>query len=61
MNLEAHGKHRKGSESFKYEDCFVSFLDILGFKNKVIDSQNSAETLKILIDSLNICSAFPSG
>ena len=61
MNHERHEKREQGSKSFKYEDCFVAFLDILGFKNKVIDSQNSAETLKIMIDSLNICSAFPSG
>jgi hypothetical protein len=58
MNNETH---EKGSESFKYEDCFIAFLDILGFKNKVIDSQHTSGILKILIDSLNICGAFPSG
>jgi hypothetical protein len=56
-----HETHEKGSESFKYEDCFIAFLDILGFKNKVIDSQHTSGILKILIDSLNICGAFPSG
>ena len=61
MNPEPQEKQQKRSESFKYENCFVAFLDILGFKNKVLESQNSAETLKILIDSLNICGAFPSG
>ena len=57
----SHETHEKVSESLKYEDCFVAFLDILGFRNKVIDSRNSGETLRILIDSLNIYGGFPSG
>ncbi len=45
----------------KYQKCFVAFLDILGFGLKVIGSQDSADKLKILVDSLKICGAFPSG
>ncbi len=51
----------KETNMIKYQNSFIAFLDILGFKNRVIESQNSQETLKILIDSLNICGAFPSG
>lgn len=46
--------------NFKYENCFVAFLDILGFRSKILDSRNNDETLKILIESLNTCGAFPS-
>ena len=49
------------TNTIEYKDCFVAFLDILGFSEKVADSQNNQETLKILIDSLSICGAFPSG
>ncbi|MGA2322399.1 MAG: hypothetical protein ABSG22_00955 [Sedimentisphaerales bacterium] len=41
--------------------CFVAFLDILGFKSKVIESQDSADKLRILIDSLKICGRFSLG
>lgn len=49
------------NDMIKYQNCFVAFLDILGFQLKVMDSQNSGDTLKTLIDSLNICGGFPSG
>jgi len=45
----------------KYEDCFVAFLDILGFKSKVLDSQNNEETLENIIQSLKIVNSIPSG
>lgn len=48
-------------DTIGYKDCYVAFLDILGFSEKVADSQSNQETLKILIDSLSICGIFPSG
>jgi len=45
----------------RYEDCFVAFLDILGFKSKVLGSQNNPDILKDIIQSLNIVNAIPSG
>lgn len=47
--------------NLSYDRCFVAFMDILGFKNKVIESHESEEILKMLFDSLNICGVFPSG
>jgi hypothetical protein len=47
--------------TIEYQQSFVAFLDILGFRKMVIDSQNNQEILKILVDSLSICGAFPSG
>lgn len=47
--------------AIKYQKCFIAYLDILGFKVKVLDSRDSSENLKILIESLNVCGAFPSG
>lgn len=46
----------------KYQNCFVAFLDILGFESKVMDSisKDKNDTLKTLIETLNICGAFPS-
>ena len=52
---------KKENDMIKYQNCFVVFLDILGFQSKVMDSNNNAETFKVLIDSLNICGLFPSG
>ena len=49
------------NKTVKYEDCFVAFLDILGFKNKVLDSKNNADTLKKIVQSLKIVNAIPSG
>lgn len=47
--------------SIEYTNCFVAFLDILGFEFKVMESQDRNDKLKILIDSLKICGCFPSG
>lgn len=44
----------------RYEDCIVAFLDILGFKSKVLDSQNNADTLANIIQSLKIVNTIPS-
>lgn len=49
------------TDTIEYKDCFVVFLDILGFESKVIDSQSNTGALKVLVDSLDICGAFPSG
>jgi len=57
--MEFHGVLEE-KMNFKYENCFVAFLDILGFRSKILDSRNNDETLKILIESLNTCGAFPS-
>lgn len=44
-----------------YETCFFAFLDILGFRSKVIESQDSSVEIGTLIESLKLCGAFPSG
>ena len=36
----------------KYEECFVAFLDILGFKNKVFETKNNKSLLNHLIETL---------
>ncbi len=36
----------------KYEKCFVAFLDILGFKNKVFETKNNKNLLNHLIETL---------
>lgn len=45
----------------KFDNCFVAYIDLLGFKNKVLSNPSNQETLSILIDSLKICASFPSG
>lgn len=45
----------------RYEQCIVAFLDILGFKSKVLDSQDNAGTLENIIQSLKIVNAIPTG
>lgn len=45
----------------EYQKCFIAFLDILGFRKRVLESQDDSEMIGILLDSLSICSAFPSG
>jgi hypothetical protein len=45
----------------EYKKCFIAFLDILGFKSKVIESRDRVDKLRILIDSLKICGRFSSG
>lgn len=44
----------------RYEDCIVAFLDILGFKSTVLDSEDNADTLDNIIQSLKIVNAIPS-
>lgn len=48
------------TETIEYQNCFVAFLDILGFSTKVMDSADSNEKLKVLVDSLSICGKFSS-
>jgi len=45
----------------RFTNCFVAFVDLLGFEQKVLRNTSSEEVLSILIDSLKICSSFPSG
>ena len=49
------------SNNYTYQKCFVAFLDILGFKRQVLESQHRTEKIKILVDSLKLCGGFPSG
>jgi hypothetical protein len=44
-----------------YAACFVAFLDILGFKSKVLESQVNHSTLEDIIRSLKIVNGIPSG
>lgn len=44
----------------KYEDCIVAFLDILGFKNKVLDSETNPEILEKIIQSSKIVNTIAS-
>jgi hypothetical protein len=44
-----------------YEDCFVAFLDILGFKEKVSKSRDDLAILRNIVRSLNIVNTIPSG
>ena len=37
--------------------CYVAFLDILGFKEKVKESEVNPELLEKLIKSMKICAA----
>lgn len=45
----------------KYQKCFVAYLDILGFKEKVKASKDNQGEIRLLLDSLNICNAFAAG
>ena len=47
--------------TIKYNTCFVAFLDILGFKDKVKSSTKCNETLYDLKEALEICGNFSSG
>ena len=42
----------------KYEDCFLAYLDILGFKNKVKETKTKPEELETLIEALRINTKF---
>ncbi len=46
------------SRNMRYEKCFVAYLDILGFKEKVRETEESPELLKELTDTLKINSPF---
>ena len=48
-------------DSGRYEDCFIAFLDILGFKKMVLESHNNRDILQNIIESMNIVGAIPSG
>ncbi len=44
----------EGWKKVKYENCFVAFLDILGFKDKVFETKKDDKLLDTLIKSLRI-------
>jgi hypothetical protein len=45
----------------KYQKCFIAYLDILGFGERVKHSENNQEEIKLLLDSLKICNTFTRG
>ena len=45
-------------EKKEYSDCFVAYLDILGFKERVKGTKKSPESLNTLIEALQINSKF---
>jgi len=47
--------------AIRYEQCYVACLDILGFKEKVMDSRNRAAILEVLLKTINICDTIPTG
>lgn len=51
----------KDSNLIEYQNCFIAFLDILGFSNKVLESLNNTEMLKVLRDSMGLCSSLSTG
>lgn len=59
MTPKTHTNEHQDTD--EYQNCIVAFLDILGFKRKVLDSQNNGDTLKKIIESLKIVNAIPSG
>ncbi len=46
------------TQRIEYEECFVAYLDILGFKEKVKETKKSPESLNKLIEVLKINSTF---
>ncbi|HNO77157.1 MAG TPA: hypothetical protein PKN33_03770 [Phycisphaerae bacterium] len=40
-------------EQMQYTECFVAFIDVLGFKSLVKDSQSNPETIATLVRALN--------
>ncbi len=46
------------SEKKEYTECFVAYLDILGFKEKVKEANKNAQSLDELINALKINSTF---
>lgn len=49
------------TEEIRYQKCFIAYLDILGFEEKVMYSESNQEEIKLLLDALKICNAFASG
>lgn len=45
----------------QYEQCYVAFLDILGFSAMVMESRRKTEILEQLVNCLDTCSCMPSG
>lgn len=45
----------------EYQSCFVAYLDILGFKSKVMDGRKSEALRTTLVEALKFCGAFDSG
>lgn len=45
----------------RYERCYVAFLDILGFKEKVMESVEKEAILRLLLDTLKLCGSIPTG
>lgn len=44
-----------------FVDCIVAFLDILGLRSKVLESNRDGDTLEKIIQSLQIMGRFPTG
>ncbi len=48
----------RDKEAVEYTDCFVAYLDILGFKKRVKKTEESLKSLDTLIEALQINSKF---
>ncbi len=59
--MTANTHANENSNKARYEECIVAFLDILGFKNNVLNSQNDLSILENIVQSLKIVNAIPSG
>ena len=46
------------NREIKYQKCFIAYLDILGFKEMVKQSEDNPDKIKSLLDSLIICNSF---
>ena len=51
-------QHQDGIE---YTECFIAYIDILGFKNIVRESLKNPQVLPVLTKALNAMAAVPSG
>lgn len=54
-------RQQQGPEASNYTECFVAYLDILGFSRLVTDSAKNPEHLRALTRALNVVAALPSG
>ena len=43
---------------YKYESCVLAYLDILGFKNRIYESEEHPEEIKKLVKALKINQSF---